>query len=61
MATHWGTWSADERPAERPATSPREALPPESVAAFITWIATAPPELVLDEAIVTPLDEDGYP
>jgi 3-oxoacyl-[acyl-carrier protein] reductase len=61
MATHWGTWSADERAAERPASRPREALPPETVAAFIAWIATAPPEMVLDEAIVTPLDEQGYP
>jgi NAD(P)-dependent dehydrogenase (short-subunit alcohol dehydrogenase family) len=61
MATHWGTWSPEERPAEPDIASPREALPPERVAAFIAWIATAPPELVLDEAIVTPLDEQGYP
>jgi NADP-dependent 3-hydroxy acid dehydrogenase YdfG len=61
MATHWGAWSAADRPGERPPTSPREALPPDTVAAFIAWIATAPPELVLDEAIVTPLDEHGYP
>jgi NAD(P)-dependent dehydrogenase (short-subunit alcohol dehydrogenase family) len=61
MATHWGAWSAAERPGESPARSPREALPPETVAAFIAWIATAPPEFVLDEAVVTPLDEHGYP
>jgi NAD(P)-dependent dehydrogenase (short-subunit alcohol dehydrogenase family) len=61
MATHWGTWSAEERRAESRANSPRDALPPETVGAFIAWIATAPPELVLDEAIVTPLDEQGYP
>jgi NAD(P)-dependent dehydrogenase (short-subunit alcohol dehydrogenase family) len=61
MATHWGAWSAEERPGESPARSPREALPPETVAAFIAWIATAPPEFVLDEAIVTPLNEQGYP
>jgi NAD(P)-dependent dehydrogenase (short-subunit alcohol dehydrogenase family) len=61
MATHWGTWSAEDRsePAEPP--DPRRALPPERVAAFIAWVATAPPELVLDEAIVTPLDERGWP
>jgi NAD(P)-dependent dehydrogenase (short-subunit alcohol dehydrogenase family) len=46
MATHWGTWSTEDRPAERRPTNPRQA---------------APPELVLDEAIVTPLDEQGYP
>jgi NAD(P)-dependent dehydrogenase (short-subunit alcohol dehydrogenase family) len=61
MATHWGAWSPEERDAERRPSSPREALPPETVAAFIAWIVTAPPELVLDEAIVTPLDEQGYP
>ena len=61
MATHWGTWSAEERSGEGPASSRREALPPETVAAFIAWIATAPSALVLDEAIVTPLDERGYP
>jgi NAD(P)-dependent dehydrogenase (short-subunit alcohol dehydrogenase family) len=61
MATRWGTWSAEERRAEPRANSPRGALPPETVGAFIAWIATAPPELVLDEAIVTPLDERGYP
>jgi hypothetical protein len=31
------------------------------VADFIAWIATAAPELVLDEATVTPLDEQGWP
>jgi NADP-dependent 3-hydroxy acid dehydrogenase YdfG len=61
MATQWGTWSPHERAAERGQSDPRETMPPETVAAFITWIATAPPELVLDEAIVTPLNEQGYP
>jgi NADP-dependent 3-hydroxy acid dehydrogenase YdfG len=61
MATHWGAWSAEERLGESTARSPREALPPATVAAFLAWIATAPPELVLDEAIVTPLNEQGYP
>ena len=61
MATHWGTWSAEDRAAEHRASKPRDALPPETVAEFIAWIATAPPELVLDDAIVTPLNEQGYP
>jgi len=61
MATQWGAWSAEERRAEREAADPRAALPPERVAAFIAWIAAASPELVLDEAIVTPLDEQGWP
>jgi len=57
MATHWGAWAAEDRPAREPAAG----LPPERVAEFIAWIATAPRELVLDEAIVTPLDEQGWP
>jgi hypothetical protein len=31
------------------------------VAALIAWIATAPPELVLNEAVVSPLEEGGWP
>ena len=61
MATQWGTWPAEERRDERPARSPADALPPETVAEFIAWIAAAPAHLVLDEAIVTPLREQGYP
>jgi NADP-dependent 3-hydroxy acid dehydrogenase YdfG len=62
MATQWGTWSADERGSgESDAGSAREALPPEMVADLIAWIATAPPELVLNEAIVSPLEEQGWP
>jgi NADP-dependent 3-hydroxy acid dehydrogenase YdfG len=62
MATHWGTWSAEQRGSAKPeAGHPQEALPPESVADLIAWIATAPPELVLNEAIVSPLHEQGWP
>jgi NADP-dependent 3-hydroxy acid dehydrogenase YdfG len=62
MATHWGTWSAEDRSSgQRGPVDVRKALAPETVAAFVTWIASAPPELVLDEAIVTPLDEQGWP
>jgi NADP-dependent 3-hydroxy acid dehydrogenase YdfG len=61
MATHWGTWSSEDRSGHDEARSPREALPPERVADFIAWIAAAPPELVLDEATVTPLAEQGWP
>lgn len=62
MATHWGTWSAEQRASGgRPGGSPRQALPPAMVADLIVWIATAPPELVLNEAIVSPLDEQGWP
>jgi NADP-dependent 3-hydroxy acid dehydrogenase YdfG len=61
MATHWGTWSPQERSAEDPGGDPATALPPETVAEYITWLVTAPPELVLDEALVTPLREEGCP
>ena len=62
MATHWGVWSGAERKQQDTATAPaREALPPADVAALIVWLAAAPPELVLNEAIVTPLEETGWP
>lgn len=62
MNTNWGRWSPTERQAQphrvRP---PSKALPPSNVAALIVWIAAAPPELVLNEAIVSPLEESGWP
>jgi NAD(P)-dependent dehydrogenase (short-subunit alcohol dehydrogenase family) len=62
MLTSWGTWSPDERDAQdRAPPPPTKALPPEEVAALIVWIASAPPELVLNEAIVSPLEEGGWP
>jgi NADP-dependent 3-hydroxy acid dehydrogenase YdfG len=61
MATHWGTWSPEERPSQPSSGDARKALPPEAVAEFIAWVAIAPSHLVLDEAVVTPLDEQGYP
>jgi NAD(P)-dependent dehydrogenase (short-subunit alcohol dehydrogenase family) len=61
MATHWGTWASADRSGQSEARSPRQALPPDRVGDFIAWIASAPPELVLDEAIVTPLEERGWP
>ncbi len=62
MATSWGVWSpaARERtPGERPPA--RTALPPQDVAALIVWIAAGPAELVLNEAVVSPLEEQGWP
>ncbi|HJZ45949.1 MAG TPA: SDR family oxidoreductase [Roseiflexaceae bacterium] len=62
MATSWGVWSPTERREEgREQPPPEKALPPDAVAALIIWIASAPPELVLNEAIVTPLEEGGWP
>jgi NADP-dependent 3-hydroxy acid dehydrogenase YdfG len=61
MATNWGAWSSQERTGARSTTSPSEALAPDTVAELVGWIATAPRELVLDEVVVTPLAEQGYP
>lgn len=62
MATNWGAWSPTERDNQQREASPRtKALPPSDVAALIVWIAAAPPELVLNEAIVSPIDEGGWP
>jgi len=62
MTTHWGAWSSTERVAsgsEPPSVI--KALPPTEVAALIAWMATAPPELVLNEAIISPLEEEVWP
>lgn len=62
MATNWGVWSPTDRPGPAAqAPEPTRALPPEDVAALIVWIVSAPPEVVLAEAIVAPLEETGWP
>jgi NAD(P)-dependent dehydrogenase (short-subunit alcohol dehydrogenase family) len=62
MATHWGTWSSTERHAKPEEAPPvTKALPPAEVASLIVWLVAAPPELVLNEVIITPLDEGGWP
>jgi NAD(P)-dependent dehydrogenase (short-subunit alcohol dehydrogenase family) len=61
MATNWGAFSPDERRQreqdEAPAT---RALRPERVADFIAWLAASPPEFVLTEGILLPIEE-GMP
>ncbi len=58
MATHWGAWSPEERSGKDREETPRtKALPPEEVAAFIAWLCAAPPEFVLTEGIITPIEE----
>jgi NADP-dependent 3-hydroxy acid dehydrogenase YdfG len=51
----------DDRNAAAERTGPADALAPEQVAQLITWIAAAPPGLVLNEVTVTPLFEQGWP
>ncbi len=61
MATNWGAFSPEERrrsePNEAPAT---QVLAPERVADFIAWFVASPPEFVLTEGIVLPIEE-GLP
>jgi NAD(P)-dependent dehydrogenase (short-subunit alcohol dehydrogenase family) len=62
MATSWGVWSPAERETAQGEQPPaRTALPPQEVAALIVWLAAAPAELVLNEAVVSPLEEQGWP
>ncbi len=62
MATNWGAWSpATRESAPHEAPPPSKALPPSEVAVLLVWIAAAPSELVLNEAIVSPLEECGWP
>lgn len=62
MATSWGTWSSQQRQeAERESRSPAEALPPGEIAKLLVWIAASPLEMVLNEVIATPLEEQGWP
>ncbi len=61
MATRWGAWSPEERRGEdREEAAPTKVLPPEEVAAFIAWLCATPPEFVLTEGIITPI-EGGLP
>ncbi len=61
MATGWGTFSPEERVSKVREASREESLPPEQVAGLIVWITAAPPELVLNEAVISPLQEKGWP
>jgi NAD(P)-dependent dehydrogenase (short-subunit alcohol dehydrogenase family) len=62
IATSWGAWSADDRRAAEPVSPPpAEALAAGDVAGLIVWIASAPADMVLNEIVVTPLQEQGWP
>jgi NADP-dependent 3-hydroxy acid dehydrogenase YdfG len=61
MATSWGAWDAEQRQDLHATHSPTTALAPREVARLITWICTAPPEVVVNEVIITPLEEAGWP
>jgi NAD(P)-dependent dehydrogenase (short-subunit alcohol dehydrogenase family) len=62
MATHWGAWGASARQTKPEDALPvTKALPPAEVASLIVWMAAAPRELVLNEVIISPLEEQGWP
>ncbi|HKH12825.1 MAG TPA: SDR family oxidoreductase [Rubrobacter sp.] len=61
MATNWGAFSPDERRRRDPEkVPPGQALRPERVADFIAWFVASPPEFVLTEGVVLPIEE-GMP
>lgn len=62
MATNWGEWTPEARGADEPEHRPSsQALAPEDAAAFLVWLAAAPQALVLTEAVMMPLGEQGWP
>jgi NAD(P)-dependent dehydrogenase (short-subunit alcohol dehydrogenase family) len=61
MATNWGAFSPEKRQEdESNEAPPTRVLPPERVADRIVWLAASPPEFVLTEGIVLPIEE-GLP
>ncbi len=61
MATNWGAFSPEERQEGEPNEAPpTRVLPPDRVADLIVWLAASPPEFVLTEGIVLPIEE-GLP
>jgi NAD(P)-dependent dehydrogenase (short-subunit alcohol dehydrogenase family) len=61
MDTNWGVFEPEQRDATSKGLPTAQAMPAEHVAKLITWIAAAPPDLVMNEATVTPLLEAGWP
>ena len=61
MDTSWGVWSPEDRTGSAVPTRPADALAPDQVARLISWIAAAPPDVVLNEVTITPLLEQGWP
>jgi NAD(P)-dependent dehydrogenase (short-subunit alcohol dehydrogenase family) len=61
MATNWGAFSPEERQESGPNDAPpTQVLAPERVAEFILWFVASPPEFVLTEGIIVPIEE-GLP
>jgi 3-oxoacyl-[acyl-carrier protein] reductase len=61
MDTNWGAFSPEERQQSESNKAPAtQVLRPERVASFISWFVASPPEFVLTEGIVLPIEE-GLP
>jgi len=61
MATNWGAFSPEERRKSEPSEAPRtRILAPERVAELIAWLVASPPEFVLTQGVVLPIEE-GLP
>src|SRR5215211_6209714 len=61
MATNWGAFSPEERQQSEPNEAlATQVLAPERVADFIAWFVASPPEFVLTEGIIVPIEE-GLP
>ena len=61
MDTNWGAFSPEERQEDESEKAPStRVLPSERVAELIVWVAASPPEFVLTEGIVLPIEE-GLP
>jgi NAD(P)-dependent dehydrogenase (short-subunit alcohol dehydrogenase family) len=61
MATNWGAFSPEERQQSESNQAPAtQVLRPERVADLIVWLAASPPEFVLTECLVLPIEE-GLP
>lgn len=62
MATNWGDWTPEAREGDEHGSQPSsEALSPEDAASFLVWLASAPQTMVLTEAVMMPLKEQGWP
>jgi hypothetical protein len=60
-ASGQGAFSPKERRQSEPNVAPTtQVLRPERVADFITWFVASPPEFVLMEGIILPIEE-GLP
>jgi NAD(P)-dependent dehydrogenase (short-subunit alcohol dehydrogenase family) len=61
MDTNWGAFSPEERQQSGQSEAPpTKVLAPERVAEFIAWFVASPPEFVLTEGIIVPIEE-GLP